>query len=119
MFFLGLLSTPLPYLLLAAFYFFGFAFGVFNNSTNDEAIEADLSKIILTEISEVQENNEATTFYASFDKSQKTFETILINKPEDYLFPDIFDGKNSVYCKFIPDFEPNLVHFSRPPPKNI
>jgi len=29
----------MPYLLLAAFYFFGFAMGIFNNSTGEEVLE--------------------------------------------------------------------------------
>jgi hypothetical protein len=35
-FFLGLLSTPLPYLLLAVFYFFGFATGMFKVNVDGE-----------------------------------------------------------------------------------
>ena len=37
MFFLGLLSTPLPYLLLAVFYFFGFATGMFKGNAEMES----------------------------------------------------------------------------------
>jgi hypothetical protein len=36
-FFLGFLSTPLPYLLLAVFYFFGFATGMFKGNADIEA----------------------------------------------------------------------------------
>ena len=38
MFFLGLLSTPLPYLLIAVFYFIGFATGMFKGNAESEPI---------------------------------------------------------------------------------
>lgn len=60
-FFLGLLSTPLPYLLLAAFYFFGFAMGMFNNSSGDESTETIASITIPVEVK--QKTSDQTIFY--------------------------------------------------------
>lgn len=116
MFFLGLLSTPMPYLLLAAFYFFGFAMGMFNNSSGDEAVETISSVTIPAEVSP-KTNNEFTFFYqvnTPVDQSQA--ENINIEFTPSKLFPDT--GKINYFVK---STKVNEVHFpgfifSRPPP---
>jgi hypothetical protein len=115
-FFLGLLSTPLPYLLLAAFYFFGFAMGMFNNSTGDEAIESTASMTIPAEVK--QKTNDQTTFYYQTYIENLQSQTVNLN-PEDqaYLFPPdtgktIFHFRNvNVHDYLFSGFQ-----FSRPPP---
>lgn len=47
MFLFGILSSPLPYLLMAAFYFFGFATGMFHKEKvgSDEEIQTQVKNI--------------------------------------------------------------------------
>lgn len=116
MFFLGLLSTPLPYLLLAAFYFFGFALGVFNNSTNDESCEINLSKNLMAENVESQGYIESADFYVSFEHFQLTQEFISDEKLNNNYFPDITHIKYLINSYFTPEPEIHSSHFSRPPP---
>jgi hypothetical protein len=70
MFFLGLLSTPIPYLLLAAFYFFGFAMGMFNNKIDDEVAEPVVSVTIPAEVKE--NKTEQTVYYFHVNREPKT-----------------------------------------------
>ena len=116
MFFLGLLSTPLPYLLLAAFYFFGFAMGMFNNSTGEEPADAVSAVTIPAEVK--QQIHETATFYYQVNSeiSCNSIEIIQpTHQPETYP-PDIrqqvFWDKNSV----IPEIFLTGFRFSRPPP---
>jgi hypothetical protein len=116
MFFFGLLSTPLPYLLLAAFYFFGFAVGMFNNSTGDEAIETVSSVSIPVEVK--QKTNETSVHYTQANNHKIRNQTDIL-KPEDKttaFIPDtgtiIFQVRNiKVHELLFPGFQ-----FSRPPP---
>jgi hypothetical protein len=116
MFFLGLLSTPLPYLLLAAFYFFGFAMGMFNNSTGDEAIETVSSVTIPVEVKQKATDHSVYYFQVNDHKIQNQ-NTIL--KPEvktTTFIPDtgstIFQVRNIKVHEFL--F--SGFQFSRPPP---
>lgn len=49
MFLFGILSSPLPYLLLAVFYFIGFATGIFAGNTDQETQEQPETKNIRVE----------------------------------------------------------------------
>jgi hypothetical protein len=115
-FFLGLLSTPLPYLLLAAFYFVGFAMGMFNNSTGDEALDT-ISSVTIP--AEVREN--------AIDHSNYYYQ---INSAHIHIQADI-DTLKEITSTFFPDtgirrfhYTNTQVHeflfsgfqFSRPPP---
>ena len=116
MFFLGLLSTPLPYLLLAAFYFFGFAMGMFNNSTGDETTETVAAVTIPAET--IKKAPELSTYY------------FRIGQQENQIQKDIPLSENSL-TSFSPDTGPTPIYipdvkirdfhfsgfrFSRPPP---
>jgi len=115
-FFLGLLSTPLPYLLLAAFYFFGFAMGMFNNSNGDEPIETVSAVTIPVEIK--QKTIDQHTFYFEVNPIQLHQQSESTISKDSYLpyFPDtgttIFISKNSK----VPDNKSTSFRFSRPPP---
>lgn len=116
MFFLGLLSTPMPYLLLAAFYFFGFAMGMFNNSTGDEAVETISALTIPAEVSP-KITNDSTYFYQiNPENRQVQSENSEIDYTPFSLFPD-----TGLINYFVRSTKVNEVHFSgflfsRPPP---
>lgn len=117
MFFLGLLSTPLPYLLLAAFYFFGFAMGLFNNSSGEEPVLVEVNHSIRVENN--QNPVEKNTFFLQFDQLTKHQYSADILSTEDTLvkyFPDT--GKSPYWIRNaeIIDFNLTGFRFSRPPP---
>jgi len=115
-FFLGLLSTPMPYLLLAAFYFAGFAMGVFNNSNGEETIET--VEAVNIQVEQVSDQIAETSYYFQSYSWTSHFELSILNSddisiplivwPEKQTFPD-WSGilQDSRYIAF---------HFSRPPP---
>ena len=116
MFFLGLLSTPLPYLLLAAFYFFGFAMGMFNNSSGEESNEALVSVIIPAEVK--QKAPEKSVYYYQVNTEQIHNQTnILLSEDSSFDFSP--DPGNIVY-QFrnvkVHEFLFSGFQFSRPPP---
>ena len=116
MFFLGLLSTPLPYLLLAAFYFFGFAMGVFNNSTGDESFETIATATIPVETKQKVSDN--STFYYQINADQNHIQADVL-KSEDNTFPFFPDTGANVYDLSnvkVHEFLFSGFHFSRPPP---
>jgi len=116
MFFLGLLSTPLPYLLLAAFYFFGFAMGMFNNSTGDEATEVISSVTIPVEVKQKTTDHSVYYFQINNHKIQNQTDILKSEDTTSAFLPDtgptIFQFRNIkvhefLFCSF---------QFSRPPP---
>lgn len=117
MFFLGLLSTPLPYLLLAAFYFFGFAMGMFNNSTGDEATEATVSVTIPADVK--QDTNDQPTFY--YQTYQDNFQSqtafgILTEDQASIISPDTGTNPFQFRNTQVHEFLHSGFQFSRPPP---
>lgn len=116
MFFLGLLSTPMPYLLLAAFYFFGFAMGMFNNKTGDEVSEHLVSVTIPAEVKENKANESVYYFQvnqnpqahiqAELKKDIKSAEIVFDTSPVSYL---------DYYLKTY-EFKFSRSQFCRPPP---
>ncbi len=116
MFFLGLLSTPLPYLLLAAFYFFGFAMGMFNNSTGEETVETISSVTIPVEVS--QKTADQSVFYYQAYNDQVHHQTDQIQSDDQIsvLFPDTGILNYELRNTDIPEFHFLGFHFSRPPP---
>ena len=116
MFFLGLLSTPLPYLLLAAFYFFGFAMGMFNNSTGDEEIETISSVTIPAEVKEKVLDH--STFYYQIRTDQTHIQADIHTSKEipSILFPDTGIRRFHLTNTQVHEFLFSGFHFSRPPP---
>lgn len=116
MFFLGLLSTPLPYLLLAAFYFFGFAMGLFNNSNGEETTEVVAAVTIQAET--CKKASEQSTFFYQINQVniQSQTDTILSENNLSFFPPDT--GPTQFYIpdiKFM-EFHYSGFRFSRPPP---
>lgn len=118
MFFLGLLSTPLPYLLLAAFYFFGFAMGMFNNKTGDEVIETTSSVTIPVEVN--QKTTDCSVYYYQVTSPEKQVQTeVLANESSTSTFrPDTGPSCGRVRNNTINIHEIHLSGFLflRPPP---
>jgi len=115
-FFLGLLSTPLPYLLLAAFYFFGFAMGMFNNSTGDEAVETISALTIPVEAK--QKTAEPSTFYFQVNTAQNHIQSdvFISDETSSAHSPDIRTTVFQLRNTEVPDFYYSGFSFSRPPP---
>ncbi len=116
MFFLGLLSTPLPYLLLAAFYFFGFAMGMFNNSTGEETYETVASVTIPVEIKEKTADHSVYYYQVNNHQNQNQTDVLKSEDKTSAFLPDtgilIFQVRNIKAHEFLfPGFQ-----FSRPPP---
>lgn len=66
MFFLGLLSSPIPYLLLAGFYFLGFAVGMFKN---DQAVPETTALAVVSIQADIQtEITEKNTIYVQIHR---------------------------------------------------
>jgi hypothetical protein len=115
-FFLGLLSTPLPYLLLAAFYFCGFAMGMFNNSTGDEAVETISAVTIPVEAK--QKTVDPSTFYVQVNTTHKHVQSdVFISEDTSSAHsPDIRTTVFHIRNTEVPDFCYSGFSFSRPPP---
>ena len=116
MFFLGLLSTPLPYLLLAAFYFFGFAMGMFNNSTGEEAVETIASVTIPVEVNQKTADPSVFYYQAYNDQVHHQAEKIQSKDQIAVLFTDTGIPKYQLRNTDVPEFYLHGFHFSRPPP---
>lgn len=116
MFFLGLLSTPLPYLLLAAFYFFGFAMGMFNNSNGDEIIETVSSVTIPVEVKQKTTDHAVYYYQVNNHKTQNQTDISASEIKANTFIPDtgtfIFQVRNIKVHEFL--F--SGFQFSRPPP---
>ncbi len=116
MFFLGLLSTPLPYLLLAAFYFFGFAMGLFNNSTGEDSFEVVSAVTIPLEVK--QKAAEPSTYYYQLQSEKINIQANSLI-PEENTSPFFPDPGTAIY-HLTNDKVHGLLYsgfqFSRPPP---
>ncbi len=117
MFFLGLLSTPLPYLLLAAFYFFGFAMGMFNNKTGDEVIETASSVTIPAEVSQKAADHSVYYFQVIHSEKQAQTEVLTNESSASTFIPDT--GPSGVRVRnniSIHEIHLSGFLFLRPPP---
>jgi hypothetical protein len=103
-------------LLLAAFYFFGFAMGMFNNSTGDEAVETIASVTIPAET--CKKAPEQPTFYYQINQVviQNQTDTVLTKNTFYSFFPDT--GTLNFYISDVKmkEFHFSGFRFSRPPP---
>jgi len=115
-FFLGLLSTPLPYLLLAAFYFFGFAMGLFNNSSGEEVVETVSSVTIPAEVKQKTIDQSVYYYQVNVENSHNQTHIFKSEDTTSTFSPDtgtlIFQHRNIKVHEFL--F--SGFHFSRPPP---
>lgn len=117
MFFLGLLSTPLPYLLLAAFYFFGFAMGMFNNSTDEDMVESATSVTIPVEVKQKEDEHAVYDYFQAYKITTQNHAVTIIPEDSASFFPP---GTETVGYPMlnekIQDFCFSGFRFSRPPP---
>jgi hypothetical protein len=115
-FFIGLLSTPLPYLLLAAFYFFGFAMGMFNNSNGDEAVETISAVTIPVEIKQKPTEQPAFYFQVNQSNTQNQSEILISKDTSLSYFSDTGTTVFKINNLKVPDFKTSDFRFCRPPP---
>ena len=119
MFFLGLLSTPLPYLLLAVFYFFGFATGMFKVDAESELNTQVQVKNIQVEAQTYRVEKTGNTF--QFHEYQFDFQKKVAYCAIPSVQPPPPVGENEKLIYFLHD---NKIHhfsiseysFCRPPP---
>ena len=116
MFFLGLLSTPLPYLLLAAFYFFGFAMGMFNNSNGDEAVETVSSVTIPVEVKQKTADHSVYYYQVNDHKTQNQTDLSASDNKTIMFIPDTGTTVFQVRNIKVHEFLFSGFQFSRPPP---
>jgi hypothetical protein len=115
-FLFGILSSPLPYLLIAGFYFIGFATGIFAGNTDHEAQEQTETKNIRVESQSKAEVSASINFHFN----DYSFQKKLVD-------PDIKSSSPSAVCEKekliyrVHDIKINPAFFAdsnfcRPPP---
>lgn len=117
MFLIGILSTPLPYFLMAFAYLIGMSMGLFQK--NDKlATEEYSSNIINYEVlTPISESEATTASYAEFLQKTMHAEEALANFDEFLMLPNLFNS-------YSPPREESLQYnclitsnlFNRPPP---
>jgi hypothetical protein len=115
-FFLGLLSSPLPYLLLAGIYFFGFALGMFSNKPDENSTKTVSSVTIPVEAK--QKATDHTAYYFKIGSDRVQNQTDLV-KSDDGAFsfsPDTGTHITQFRNVNVRGFHFPAVQFSRPPP---
>jgi hypothetical protein len=115
-FFLGLLSTPLPYLLLAAFYFFGFAMGMFNNSTGEEISEPVSTLTIPVEIKQKTTDHSVYYYQVSSNQDQTQRKLQQTEDSTSLYSPDTGTITHPFRTIKVHEFLHSGFQFSRPPP---
>ena len=115
-FFLGLLSTPLPYLLLAVFYFFGFATGMFKGDADIEPItQVQVRNIQFEPQISIAEKSENTFQFHKYN-FQKKVAYCAVQSPQP---PPIPQNEKLIYWVHglkIPHSFTSEYYFCRPPP---
>lgn len=116
MFFFGLLSTPLPYLLLAGFYFIGFATGMFKgNIDSDPNTQIQVKNIQVEPNAQSIEKSGSTFYYHEYN-----FHKRIANSAISAIQPSPV-GQNEKLIYFvhelkIPNTSTSAYNFCRPPP---
>lgn len=116
MFLFGILSSPLPYLLIAAFYFCGFAVGMFHKETSDEDKHAPLQikNIQVDNHLIIQKKAENSFYFHQYKVEKKVVDCNIkaLKTPpssKEKLIYFVHDIK-------IPHTSNSDFHFCRPPP---
>jgi hypothetical protein len=108
----------MPYLLLAAFYFFGFAMGMFNNSTGDETTESVSAVTIPVEVKQKTADHTAFYYQITTVQTQIQADNLCLSESSPTFPPDtgsaIFKNRNLN----VQEFYVLGFRFSRPPPVN-
>lgn len=116
MFLFGILSSPLPYLLMAVFYFFGFATGMFKGNADNEPEEQ-------TQVKNIQLEAQTKTVEIAkftFQFHDYKFQEKIVNFTTPSSQPSIFCQKEKLIY-FVHDIRfyhssTTDTHFCRPPP---
>ena len=116
MVFLGLLSTPLPYLLLAVFYFFGFATGMFKSDVDIETNPQDQVKNIQVEAQTIRLDKSAYTYQFHKYNFQDDNAFCAVPKVQPKLVPINEKMVHFIQELKIPHSFTSESYFSRPPP---
>ncbi|OFX61180.1 MAG: hypothetical protein A2066_08830 [Bacteroidetes bacterium GWB2_41_8] len=116
MFLFGILSSPLPYLLIAIFYFFGFATGMFSGSADSETSEQIQVKNIQVEPQEKTfETAESTFKYHDYYHQKKITDSTVLS-----MWPSAFSQKEKliylVHNIKVHHSPTSETIFCRPPP---
>jgi len=115
-FLFGILSSPLPYLLMAVFYFFGFASGIFKGDADAESGDSiQVSSIQLEKPDQAIIYTEKTYHFQEFQKHETTNLIVVKAFAPQNLFQDT---SNIFYIHDIDVHRFNFseTQFSRPPP---
>jgi hypothetical protein len=115
-FLFGILSSPLPYLLIAIFYFIGFATGIFAGNTDNEATEQIETKNIQIE----PQSKAVVSTSSDFHYSDYKFQKKLIDLDIQSAWPSaVCEKEKLIYpihdLKVNPSFFADS-NFCRPPP---
>lgn len=117
MFLFGILSSPLPYLLLAAFYFFGFATGMFHKEVadSDENSQTQVKNIQVEPLAEKLVKSENDFHFYQYDFKKKFVDSAVqsIQPPPDRQKEKII---YFVHELKIPHSSLSDFYFCRPPP---
>jgi len=106
----------MPYLLLAAFYFVGFAMGVFNNSNGEETVEAQAAVTI--QVEDLTDQAPEIAYYFQLHTTQVFAEAAILAPENAYKLwfewskKPIFARPSGVFS----DSRYFQSHFNRPPP---
>ena len=116
MFLFGILSSPLPYLLMAVFYFFGFATGMFKGNDDTEKIaQIQVKNIHIEPQAKISENTESTYQFQDY-----SFQKITTDYAVQPIQSSAISQKEKLIY-FVHDIEVDTsptseYYFSRPPP---
>lgn len=118
MFLFGILSSPLPYLLMAVFYFFGFATGMFQKEAadKDKNLQVQVNTIQVEPASSVSANKEN-----NFQFHQYKFEKKVVAQTVQSKQPPHSEKEKLIYFVHeikIPHTSTSDYYFSRPPPSH-
>ncbi|HET6557548.1 MAG TPA: hypothetical protein VFG54_09565 [Prolixibacteraceae bacterium] len=117
MFLFGILSSPLPYLLIAAFYFFGFATGMFHKEVadSDEDLQTQVKNIQAEPLAEKLVKTENDFHFYQYDFKKKFVDCAVqsIQPPPDRQKEKII---YFVHELKIPHSSLSDFYFCRPPP---
>jgi len=115
-FFLGLLSTPLPYLLLAGIYFFGFALGMFTNKPDEDSTQTVSSVTIPVEVKQKTADHTVYYYKVGSDRIQNQIDLLKSDTAAFSFSPDTGTHITQFRNVTVHGFHFPGAQFSRPPP---
>lgn len=116
MFLIGILSGPLPYILMAAFYIFGFVAGMFQKETADldSQVQIQVNNIQVQPVASTSDKAENNFHFNNYKAQQKVQDCVKVTLPlppgsKEKLIYFVHDIK-------IPHTSISDFYFCRPPP---